>query len=161
MSKPKITATRAVRFLRDHRVPFTLHRYQYEIQGGTEAAARELEIDEHLVVKTLVFEDDAGNPFLILMHGDKNVSTKAMARLLGVKKVSPCDPKKAHAHTGYMIGGISPFGTRKSLKIYVEESILRLPSICINAGARGLLAELAPADIAPVLNFIPVNAGIS
>ena len=161
MTKEKHSATQAVRFLRDHGVPFALHQYQYEDQGGTAVAARELGVAEHLVVKTLVFEDERGGPFLILMHGDKNVSTKNLARFLGVKKVRPCDPKTALAHTGYTVGGISPFGTRKSLKVYAEKSILSQEKIFINAGARGLLAEIAPADMGPVLNPIPVNVGIS
>jgi Cys-tRNA(Pro) deacylase len=123
-------------------------------------AARELQIDEHRAVKTLVLEDEKGDPFLVLMHGDKQVSTKALARFLGVKSVRPCEPHVANRHTGYVVGGTSPFGTRKRLKVYVEASILDLHKVFINAGKRGLLAEMSPADITRVLNPIPVQAAI-
>jgi Cys-tRNA(Pro) deacylase len=113
-----------------------------------------------MVIKTLVMEDDRGNPLLILMHGDKKVSTKALARFLGVKTVMPCDPQVAHRHTGYVLGGISPFGTRKPLKVYVEASIMNLTKIYINAGKKGLLAEMSPRDLARILNIIPVNVAI-
>ena len=123
-------------------------------------AARELQIDEHLAVKTLVLEDEKGNPFLVLMHGDKQVSTKALARFLGVKAVRPSEPHVANRHTGYVVGGTSPFGTRKRLKVYVEASILDLPRIFINAGKKGLLAEMAPADMARILNSVPVRVAL-
>ena len=123
-------------------------------------ASRELGVDEHQVVKTLVMEDDRKNPLLILMHGDKEVSTKNLARVLGVKSVEPCDPETAHRHTGYVVGGISPFGTRKALKVYVEASVLELPKIYINAGKRGLLAEMSPQELKRVLNPIPVKVAI-
>jgi len=120
-------------------------------------AARELGVDEHLTVKTLVMEDDGKSPFIVLMHGDREVSTKDLARILGVKTVQPCDAAAANRHTGYMVGGTSPFGTRKSLPVYVEETILGLPVIYINAGRKGLLVEMRPADLAKVLKLTPVS----
>ena len=160
MAKDRIPATQAIRTLKQHKVEFTLHPYNYEEKGGTETAARQLNVEEHAVIKTLVMEDDKGNPLLVLMHGDKQVSTKALARILGVKRVTPCVPEVAHKHTGYFVGGISPFGTRKPLKICVEASIMDLPKIYINAGRKGLLAEIAPGDLARIVNPTEVNAAI-
>ena len=160
MAKERFHTTQAIRTLREHGVDFCLHPYKYEEKGGTEVAARELQIDEHLAVKTLVLEDEKGDPFLVLMHGDRQVSTKALARFLGVKSVKPCEPPTANRHTGYVVGGTSPFGTRKRLKVYVEASILDLHKVFINAGKRGLLAEISPADIARVLNPIPVQVAV-
>jgi len=160
MAKERISATQAVRTLKKHKVSFNLHPYNYEEKGGTETAARQLNVEEHLVIKTLVMEDDTGNPLLVLMHGDKQVSTKALARTLGVKRVTPCAPEMAHRHTGYFVGGISPFGTKKPLKVCVEASIMDLPKIYINAGRKGLLAEIAPRDLAGILNPTAVNAAI-
>jgi Cys-tRNA(Pro) deacylase len=160
MAKEKFPTTQAIRKLKEHEVNFSLHPYKYEEKGGTMAVATELNVDEHMVIKTLVMEDDRGNPLLILMHGDKKVSTKALARFLGVKTVMPCDPQVAHRHTGYVLGGISPFGTRKPLKVYVEASIMNLTKIYINAGKKGLLAEMSPRDLARILNIIPVNVAI-
>ncbi|MBW2128876.1 MAG: Cys-tRNA(Pro) deacylase [Deltaproteobacteria bacterium] len=160
MGKEKIPATPAIRFLKARKVPFLLHAYRYEEHGGTTVSARELRVDEHLVIKTLVMEDEKKNPLIVLMHGDKQVSTKNLARTLGVKSVTPCDPQTARKHTGYIVGGTSPFGTRKPLKVYVEESILSLPRIYINAGKRGLLAEIAPKDLVRVLEPVPVNVAI-
>jgi Cys-tRNA(Pro) deacylase len=160
MAKEKFPTTQAIRKLKEHGVDFSLHAYKYEEKGGTMAVATELNVDEHMVIKTLVMEDDRGNPLLILMHGDKKVSTKALARFLGVKTVMPCDPQVAHRHTGYVLGGISPFGTRKPLKVYVEASIMNLQKIYINAGKRGLLAEMSPGDLARILNTSPVNVAI-
>lgn len=157
MSKDHIPATPAVRVLRENRVDFVPRPYKYEERGGTEVAARELGVDEHLTVKTLVMEDDGKSPFIVLMHGDREVSTKDLARILGVKTVQPCDPPSANRHTGYLVGGTSPFGTRKSLPVYVEETILSLPVIYINAGRKGLLVEMKPADLAKVLKLTPVN----
>ena len=157
MSKDHIPATPAVRVLRENRVDFVPRPYKYEERGGTEVAARELGVDEHLTVKTLVMEDDGKAPFIVLMHGDREVSTKDLARILGVKTVQPCDAASANRHTGYMVGGTSPFGTRKSLPVYVEETILSLPVIYINAGRKGLLVEMRPADLAKVLNLTPVS----
>jgi Cys-tRNA(Pro) deacylase len=160
MAKDKFSTTQAVRALKEHGVDFTLRAYKFEEKGGTEVAARELGLDEHQVIKTLVMEDDVGRPFLVLMHGDKQVSTKALARVLGVKSVRPCEPHVAHKHTGYFVGGISAFGTRKPLKVYVEESIMALPIICINAGRKGLLAEMSPGDLRKMLAPTPVNVAI-
>ena len=129
-------------------------------KGGTTVAAKELNVGEHLVIKTLVMEADNGDPFLILMHGNKMVSTKAMARSLGVKTVKPCEPQSAHKHTGYFVGGISPFGTRKPLTVYIEASVMELPKIYINAGKKGLLAEMSPGDLKKILTLTPVNVAI-
>ena len=160
MAKERFPTTQAIRKLKEHGVDFSLHPYKYEEKGGTTVAAAELNVDEHLVTKTLVMEDDKGHPLLILMHGDKRVSTKALAKTRGVKTVRPCDPQVTHRHTGYSLGGISPFGTRRPLKVYVEASIMNLPKIYINAGKRGLLAELSPRDLARILNTILVNVAI-
>jgi len=153
-------STQAIRVLKQKKVGFTLRPYKYQEKGGTEVASRELGMDEHRVIKTLVMEDDRGNPFLVLMHGDREVSTRNLARIMGVKTVKPCEPETAHRHTGYMVGGISPFGTRKNLPVYIEETILHLPTILINAGKRGLLAEMAPGELVRVLNPASVRAAI-
>ena len=160
MGKEKVPATQAIRTLKRFRVKFTLHPYKYIERGGTTAAAQALGVDEHLTVKTLVFENERGVPLLLLMHGDREVSTKTLARFLGVKTVRPCDPETAYKHTGYRVGGISPFGTRKPLKVYVESSVMQVPRIYINAGKRGLLAEISPADLARVLDPIPVSVSL-
>ena len=160
MSKEKLPITTAVRMLKDKGAEFTLRTYQYEEKGGTPVASRELGVDEHHVIKTLVMEDDRKNPLLILMHGDNQVSTKNLARVLGVKSIEPCEPETAHRHTGYVVGGISPFGTRKALKVYVEASILELPKIYVNAGKRGLLAEMSPHELRRILNPVAVNVAI-
>ena len=160
MSKENVPTTQAIRALKDHKIEFSIHYYKYEEKGGTTVAAKELNVDEHMVVKTLVMEDGNGNPFLILMHGDKKVSTKALARTLGVKTVRPCDPKVAHKHTGYLVGGISPFGTKKPLKTCIEETITNLKKIYINAGKRGMLVVISPDDLMRVLKPTPVNVAI-
>jgi len=157
LTNKKLPVTSAIRFLRENQVDFIERPYKYEEEGGTEVAAKALEVDEHLAIKTLVMEDDQKAPFIILMHGDKQVSTKELARTIGVKSVNPCTPQVALKHTGYMVGGISPFGTKKPLSVYVEESILSLPKIFINAGRRGLLCEMSPADLIKVLRPIPVR----
>jgi Cys-tRNA(Pro) deacylase len=160
MAKEKLPITQAVRMLKQNGAEFVLRTYKYEEKGGTAVASRELGVNEHQVIKTLVMEDDRKNPLLILMHGDNEVSTKNLARVLGVKSVEPCDPETAHRHTGYVVGGISPFGTRKALKVYVEATILELSKIYINAGKRGLLAEMSPQELKRVLNPIAVNVAI-
>ena len=152
--------TQAIRVLKQKKADFTLRPYRYQEKGGTKVASCELGMDEHRVIKTLVMEDDRGNPFLVLMHGDREVSTKNLARIMGVKTVKPCDPDTAHRHTGYMVGGISPFGTRKSLPVYLEETILEQPTILINAGKRGLLAEMVPGELVRVLNPAAVRVAI-
>jgi len=160
MSKEKFSTTQAIRALKHHKIEFSIHYYKYEEKGGTAVAARELNVEEHMVVKTIVMEDGNGHPFLILMHGDKKVSTKALARALGVKTVRSCDPKVAHKHTGYLVGGTSPFGIKKPLRIYIEKTILNLKKIYINAGKRGLSAETSPGDLMRVLKPTPVNVAI-
>ena len=160
VGKEKVPATQAIRTLKRFRVDFILYPYKYVEKGGTTAAARALGVDEHMTIKTLVFENEKGEPLLLLMHGDREVSTKTLARFLGVKTVRPCDPETAHKHTGYQVGGISPFGTRKPLKVYVESSIMQLPRIYINAGKRGLLAEISPTDLARVLEPTPVSVSL-
>jgi Cys-tRNA(Pro) deacylase len=160
VSKDKSPVTPAIRALKDHGVEFILRPYKYEEKGGTPVAARELGVDEHRVIKTLVMEDETRNPFLVLMHGDREVSTKNLARHLQVKTVRPCEPETAHRHTGYLVGGTSPFGTRKPMKTYVEASILGLPQIYINAGKKGLLAEISPTDLKKVLDVTPVQAAV-
>lgn len=157
MGPKKYSNTKAIRFLRDHQVEFVERPYRYEERGGTKVAAQTLGIDEHLTIKTLVMEDENKSPLIILMHGDKEVSTKELARILGVKSVTPCSPEAAFKHTGYMVGGISPFGTRKKLPVYVEETILTLPCIFINAGKRGLLCEMSPQELIRLLHPIVVR----
>lgn len=157
MANDRFQITPAIRFLRENRVDFMERPYKYEEEGGTEIAARALGVDEHQVIKTLVMEDDQKKPLIVLMHGDRQVSTKALARMIGVKSVIPCAPETALKHTGYRVGGISPFGIRKSLPIYVEESILSLPKIFINAGRRGMLCEISPTDLVRILKPILVR----
>ena len=157
MAKEKIPATPPLRILKENGVDFIIHHYKYQEKGGTEVAAGELGIDEHRIIKTLVMEDDRKSPFIILMHGDKEVSTKALARTIGAKSVTPCDARVAQKHTGYIVGGTSPFGTKKQIPIYIEESILSLPGILINAGRRGLLTEMTQGDLAGILNAKAVN----
>ncbi len=156
-TKDHFPATPAIRVLKDEGVSFTLRPYKYEERGGTEVAARELGVDEHMAIKTLVMEDDRKRPFIILMHGDREVSTKELARLLGVKSVQPCAPRTAQKHTGYMIGGTSPFGIRKKLPIYIEETLLDFQKMLINAGRKGLLAEMATEDLLRILSPQPVK----
>ena len=149
--------TPATAFLRQHRVAHSSHLYEYEEHGGTRVSARELNVDEHAVVKTLVMEDEAGKPLVVLMHGDRKVSTKNLARQIGAKGVSPCKPEAAQRHTGYLVGGTSPFGTKKKLPVYIEKSILDLPLIYINGGRRGFLVGVHPHDLLHALNPIPVE----
>lgn len=151
------TATPAIHFLRKHQVFFTEHEYRYEEHGGTRVSARELGVDEHAVIKTLVMEDQQREPLIILMHGDREVSTKQLARQAGRKSVTPCDPAVAQKHTGYMVGGTSPFGTRKALRVYMERSIGDLERVFINGGRRGFLVALAPTEIVRVLNAVLVD----
>src|SRR6516164_4215931 len=135
--KPPVTA--AVRVLRERGVAFTHHPYAYEERGGTAVSARELKVDEHAVVKTLVMEDDAKRPLVVLMHGDREVSTKALARFLQVKAVAPCAPAVADRHSGYQVGGTSPFGTRKPMPVYMQKTIAGLDRVYVNGGKRGYL----------------------
>ncbi len=153
-------ATPAVHFLRQHGVAFTEHEYRYEERGGTAVSSRELGVDEHVVIKTLVMEDERKQPLIVLMHGDREVSTKNLARQIGAKTVTPCSPEVAQKHTGYLVGGTSPFGTRKSLPVYLERSIADLDRIYINGGARGFLVSMAPGDLVRVLSPTLVDASL-
>lgn len=157
MSKDKAPVTPAVRQLRAAGVSFTDHLYEYEDKGGTGVSARELQLDEHSVVKTLVMQDQDRNPLIVLMHGDRQVSTKELARTLGVKTIQPCGAETANRHTGYQVGGTSPLGLRKPLPVYVEASVLELPRIYINGGKRGYLVGMAPGDLVKVLRPTPVH----
>ena len=150
--------TPATTFLRQHNVSFTAHLYSYVEHGGTAESAKQLGVDEHAVIKTLVMQDQDTKPLLILMHGDRQVSLKAFARKIGAKKVEPCKPDVAQRHTGYQVGGTSPFGTRKPLPIYVERRILALPFIYINGGHRGFLVQIAPNVLADLLHALPVDS---
>jgi Cys-tRNA(Pro) deacylase len=152
--------TPATRLLRQRGIAFTGHLYAYEEHGGTRVSARELGVGEHAVVKTLVMEDEAHRPLVVLMHGDRKVSTKELARQIGAKKVEPCRPEVAQRHTGYMVGGTSPFGLRKPLPVWIEKSILELPRIYINGGRRGFLVGIAPQDILKVLEAKTVECAI-
>ena len=145
------TETPATKFLAEHGVTFTVHPYEYEDRGGTKVSSQKLGVDEHEVIKTLVFEDETKAPLLVLMHGDRQVSAKALARQISVKSVQPCKPEVAQRHTGYQVGGTSPFGTKKVLRVCCERSITTLPRIFINAGGRGLLCSLVPSELVRVL----------
>jgi Cys-tRNA(Pro) deacylase len=152
--------TPAVRALRERGVSFEPHLYDYEERGGTRHSSEALGVDEHAVVKTLVMETDARRPLIVLMHGDREVSTRQLARRLGVKAVRPCDPQAAQKHTGYMIGGTSPFGTRTRLPVYAERTIFELPVIYINGGKRGFLVSIEPWVLREVLAAEEVEVGI-
>ena len=160
MAKPKTPVTTAVRALRNAKVEFTDHLYTYEEKGGTAVSARELGVDEHAVVKTLVMEDEKKKPLIVLMHGDRQVSEKQLARVIGVKAVTPCTPESVHKHTGYLVGGTSPFGSRTALPVYLEETILDLPRIYINGGKRGYLVGLDPKELVRLLKPVMVRVGI-
>ncbi|MEO8165784.1 MAG: Cys-tRNA(Pro) deacylase [Betaproteobacteria bacterium] len=160
MSKDKAPVTAAVRELRAATVAFTDHLYEYEDKGGTAVSARELGVPEHEVVKTLVMEDDAKSPLIVLMHGDLKVSTRELARIIGVKTITPCNPQTANRHSGYTVGGTSPFGTRKKMPVYMEQTILAMPKIYINGGRRGYLVGIAPQEVVRVLAPKLVAVGI-
>ncbi len=155
-----MSVTPAIRVLRQQGVAFTEHPYRYEPRGGTHVSSRELGVDEHAVIKTLVMQDDRKQPLIVLMHGDAEVSTKNLARQIGARSVEPCEPDAAERHTGYQVGGTSPFGTRKKLPVYVERSILDLPRLYINGGRRGLLVSMAPEDLVRVLSPKPVEVAL-
>jgi Cys-tRNA(Pro) deacylase len=146
MKSSKEPVTQAVRVLRAARIPFEGHLYDYVACGGTGHVARALGVDEHCVVKTLVMEDENANPLIALMHGDCQVSTQALARAIGVKRIAPCDPTVADKHSGYRVGGTSPFGTRRRMPVYCARGIAELPRIYINGGKRGFIVSLATAD---------------
>ena len=148
-------------FLKRNQVSYTEHEYEYVERGGTEVSARALGVPEHSVVKTLVMQDEAGKPLIVLMHGDRKVSTKNLARQAGRKSIEPCRPDVAQRHSGYQVGGTSPVGTRKALPVYMERSILELPSIYINGGRRGFLVKLDPREVVRVLKPSLIDAALS
>ncbi len=158
--KGHVSETPATQFLRQRSVDFSEHPYEYEEHGGTTVSARELGVEEHAVVKTLIMQDEAARPLMVLMHGDKKVSTKNLARQLGCKSVEPCKPEVANRHSGYLIGGTSPFATRKAMPVYAEQSILELEKIYINGGRRGFLVGLAPQQLPELLPLTPVSCAI-
>jgi Cys-tRNA(Pro) deacylase len=160
MTREKTPVTAAVRELRTNKVEFTDHLYEYEEKGGTAVSARELGVPEHAVVKTLVMEDEARNPLIVLMHGDLKVSTKELARIIGVKTIAPCNPDTANRHSGYTVGGTSPFGTRKKMPVYLEQTVLALPKIYINGGKRGYLVGIVPQEVVRILSPKLVKVGI-
>jgi Cys-tRNA(Pro) deacylase len=155
-----VSATPAIHFLRQHGIEFTGHEYRYEERGGTAVSSRELGVDEHRVIKTLVMEDERKQPLIVLMHGDREVSTKNLARQIDRRVVSPCTPVVAQKHTGYMVGGTSPFGTRKPIPVFLERTIADLDRIYINGGRRGFLVSLKPADLVRALAPTLVDAAL-
>jgi Cys-tRNA(Pro) deacylase len=155
-----VSETPATQWLRERGIAFSEHPYDYVDHGGTAESARQLGVDEHQVIKTLVMQDDKAGPLLVLMHGDKQVSTKNLARALGVKSIEPCAPDVAQRHSGYQVGGTSPFGTRKAMRVCVETSVLALDRIFINGGRRGYLVGLAPAVLHTVLGAERVNCAL-
>ena len=161
MTKPDhAPETPATKFLKSHKIAHSNHLYTYEAHGGTQVSARELNVAEHAVVKTLIFEDENAKPLIVLMHGDCKVSTKELARQIGCKKVEPCKPEVANRHTGFLVGGTSPFGTKKAMPVYIEKTILDLSLIYINGGRRGYLVGVHPHDILKTLNPKPVEAAL-
>ncbi len=158
--KEKYPETLALRCIKQHDIDHEIFEYKYQPQGGTRVSSQELGIDEHICIKTIIMETDSKVPFIVLMHGDREISTKNMARFLSVKSVKPCLPATADKHSGFQVGGTSPFGTREKMPVYVEASILELPEIYINAGHRGLLVKINPRDIAKALNITPVNVAV-
>ncbi|WP_133647612.1 Cys-tRNA(Pro) deacylase [Paraburkholderia flava] len=158
MSKARhVSETPATQFLRRHGVPFGEHPYDYVEHGGTAESAKQLGVDEHGVVKTLVMEDEHAKPLIVLMHGDRTVSTKNLARQIGAKRVEPCKPEVASRHSGYLIGGTSPFGTRKTMPVYVESTVLELERILLNGGRRGFLVSIEPSVLTTLLDAKPVQ----
>jgi len=155
----ELPITSGVRFLRSHKMAFTPHLYAWEEHGGTAHSAASLGVDEHQVIKTLVLETEVRKPLIVLMHGDREVSTKSLARFLGCKSVQPCSPQNVTRYTGYQVGGCSPFGIRQTLPIYAESTVLELPRLFINGGKRGFLIEIAPAALA-LLSPTPVRVAI-
>lgn len=152
--------TQAERVLRAHGVTYTEHRYRYVEKGGTATSSRELGVDEHAVVKTLILEDDRREPLVVLMHGDRQVSTKNLARTIGAKSIQPCAPDVAERHSGYQVGGTSPFGTKRTMRVYVERTILDLARVYLNGGRRGFLIAIDPAEIVRVLAATPVDVAV-
>ena len=160
MAKADFPMTAAVRVLQAQGVSFEPCLYRYEEKGGTKHSAAELGIDEHAVVKTLIMETDAATPLIVLMHGDRQVSTKQLARIVGAKSIQPCKPEIADKHSGYKVGGTSPFGTRRAMPVYMQETIAQLDKVFINGGSRGFLVAVSPDDVIKVLKPILVDIGI-
>jgi len=161
MGKTKhVSETPATQLLRDRGIEFTEHTYDYVEHGGTAVSALSLGVEEHAVIKTLVMQDEEGAPLLVLMHGDCTVSTKNLARQINRKRIEPCRPDAAQRHTGYLVGGTSPFGTRKGLPVFVERTVLELPRILINGGRRGYLVGLVPAVLTSLLKAVPVECAL-
>ena len=160
MHDERIPVTTAVRFLREKKIAFEPFFYDYVEHGGTRVAAESLSVSEHAVVKTLVMETELREPLIVLMHGDCEVSTKQLARTIGANRVAPCDEQRAHKHTGYVVGGISPFGTRGVFPVYAEETIFDLPIIYVNGGKRGFLVGVNPSDIERVLGVTRVHVAL-
>ncbi|MEJ7930738.1 aminoacyl-tRNA deacylase [Ramlibacter sp. AN1015] len=156
-----VSETPATAFLRAHGVAFTEHAYEWIEHGGAQHSAEVLGLDPHTVVKTLVMEDEAARPLIVLMHGDRTVSTKNLARQIDVKSVAPCRPEVASRHSGYQVGGTSPFGTRRSMPVYIEQTILALPRIAINGGRRGLLVGIDPQECVRLLQARPVQCALA
>ena len=152
--------TQATKFLKAHKIAFSSHPYAYEEHGGTKVSARELNVDEHAVVKTLIFEDENARPLIVLMHGDCKVSPRELARQIGCRKVEPCKPEVANRHTGYQVGGTSPFGTKKQMPVHLEKTILDLPLIYINGGRRGFLVGVHPHDLMRALSPTVVTVAL-
>lgn len=155
-----VPETPATRFLRQHGVAYSSHPYAYEEHGGTAVSARELNVSEHAVIKTLIMEDEDAAPLIVLMHGDKKVSTKELARQSGRKRIEPCRPEIANRHTGFLVGGTSPFGTRKKMPVFMERTILEIPLIYINGGRRGFLVGIHPHDILRILQPTLVDVAV-
>jgi len=155
-----VSETPATQFLRGHGIAFTEHVYDYVEHGGTAESSKQLGVPEHEVIKTLVMQDERALPLIVLMHGDKQVSTKNLARQIGAKSVEPCKPEVAQRHSGFMVGGTSPFGLRKAMPVYVEATALALERICINGGRRGYLVGIAPQVLVDLLGAKPVNCGL-
>ena len=156
-----VSETPATQLLRAQGVAFTEHPYDYVEHGGSAESARQLGLDEHMVVKTLVMQDQDARPLIVLMHGDCKVSTKNLARQIGAKSVEPCRPEVANRHSGYLVGGTSPFGTRKAMPVFIEESILALPRIAINGGRRGFLVQLDPQVCVRLVAARPVQCALA
>jgi Cys-tRNA(Pro) deacylase len=156
-----VSETPATAWLKARGVDYTEHPYDYVDHGGTAESARQLGVDEHAVIKTLVMQDDRDQPLIVLMHGDRQVSTKNLAREIGVKSVAPCTPEAAQRHSGYLVGGTSPFATKKPMRVYVEATVLALPRICINGGRRGYLVGIPPQVLVDVLGARPVSCALN
>ena len=155
-----VSETPATQALRAAGVAFTEHVYDYVEHGGTAESSRQLGVPEHEVVKTLVMQNERAEPLIVLMHGDKQVSTKNLARAIGAKSVEPCKPDVAQRHSGYLVGGTSPFGTRKAMPVYVEATVMALPRILINGGRRGYLVGIDPKVLSSVVAAVPVNCAL-